>query len=705
MVHRAAAVLLMLLGVHYLIWRLGSTLNLAAPLAASLSLTVLGAELFLLANVFLQLAFSLWPSPRPATDTLAAASGSAASDRFGPGDDSPDPSRPADNAPSADAGAAVRVDVLVPSYGEPPALIERCLRGCLAMDYPRLTVWLLDDSGRLELAALCQRLGVRYLHRPERRHAKAGNLNHALAHCRGDLIAVFDADVVPLQGFLRDIVPMFADPRLGFVQTPQSAMNADPVIRNLRLERWLMPDDECFYRWIEPCREAVGAVVCAGTSFVMRREALDRVGGFDTSTPAEDLATGIRITAKGYRNRYLNRKLSAGLAPFTTTAMALQRCRWASGTVQVLRTSANPLTIPGLNPVQRLAYLEGILNWFNVLPQLGLVLLPLSLVLFGVAPILVNGEGVWRHAVPFYAAQLLLARWINRHSRTPLLAELYRWTLLVPLAGAVLFTLLGRPQPFRVTPKHHDGANRAAAPVKRVLLPLLLLLALQGIAALGLLAPVRGLHPQPLSTAAVALAWSWIGANSLLLTVAIRACWPRPGLAPEPWFALALPCRLSWVEGTSGTTGLQSVNADLRAISEAGVELRLRRPGRFASVEQLQLRIPGLPSLPLRLEAESQTGWLGRAGLPAGAGSEPLVGGRWEGLSPAQRERLHTFLYCRPGVWPERRAPLEPLAWLAVLGALIQGGRAETWFQRSLVQQAAAKSGAWDESAPGPGQG
>ena len=209
-----------------------------------------------------------------------------------------------------------------------------------------------------------------------------------------------------------------------------------------------------------------------------------------------------------------------------------------------------------------------------------------------------------------------------------------------------------------------------------------------------LLAPVRGLHPQPLSTAAVALAWSWIGANSLLLAVAIRACWPRPGLAPEPWFALALPCRLSWVETTSATAGSQTVNADLRAISEAGVELRLRGPGRLASVEQLQLRIPGLPSLPLRLEAISQTNWLGRAGLRAGSG--PLVGGYWEGLSPAQRERLHTFLYCRPGVWPERRAPLEPLAWLAVLGGLLKGGRAETWFQRSLIKQAAANGGAWD---------
>jgi hypothetical protein len=271
-----------------------------------------------------------------------------------------------------------------------------------------------------------------------------------------------------------------------------------------------------------------------------------------------------------------------------------------------------------------------------------------------------------------------------------LLAELYRWILLVPLAGAVLFTLLGRPQPFRVTPKHQDAADRAAGPAKRVLLPLLLLLTLQGIGALGLLSPGRGLHPQPLSTATLALAWSWIGANSLLLAVAIRACWPRPGLAPEPWFALALPCRLSWVAGTSAAADVQSVNADLLAISEAGAELRLRGPGRLPAEGRLLLRIPGLPPLPWRLGAEGRPGWR-RLGRRAGR----LVGGRWEGLSPAERERLHAFLYCRPGVWPDRHAPLEPLAWLAVLGGVFAGGRTETWFRRSLIQQAAAESGAW----------
>ena len=670
-----AVALLSLLAGHYLFWRLGSTLNLATPLAAVISLTALAAELMLLATSFLQLGFSLWPErPLP-----PAALQECEADRW----------------PS--------VDVLVPSYGEPPELIERCLRGCLALNDPhhthsdhnhsRHSVWLLDDSGRPELQALCERLGVRYLARQERRHAKAGNLNHALQHCTGELIAVFDADVVPLTSFLQRTVPLFADPAVGFVQTPQSYMNADPVMRNLRLERWLMPDEEGFYRWIEPSRDAVGAVVCAGTSFVMRRAALDAVGGFETGTPSEDLATGIRLTAAGYRNRFLPEKLSAGLAPFTAAAMARQRSRWASGTVQTLRTGANPLTIPGLNPLQRLAYLEGIAHWFNVLPQLLLVLMPLSLGVLGVAPIVVSGEGLLWHALPFYGAQLLLSRWLSGHARTGLLPELYRWIFLVPVAAAVAGTLLGRPQRFRVTPKALAGGRRIG-PAKRLVLPLLFLVSLQLVALFNLLTPALGQSLARLSSATLAVSLAWAGFNLLLLLLALRCCWDRPGLTETPWFALRLPCELLLPCELQLPCGLQPsasgagsgtpreptrvVSACVQAISEAGVELTL--PAATAqplpedtSAAALTLQMAPLPPLPVVVQAHRP----GRLGCS------------WGALSALEKEQLQAFLYRRPALWPVRRAPFEPLALLVVLGRLLIGCCPETWFRRSALPQQA----------------
>ena len=635
-----AVLLLTLLGTRYLGWRFSASLNLATPLSTGLSLLTLAAELVLLAGFFLQLWFTLLPE-RPAP--------------------------PAGPIPMP----APAVDVLVPSCGEPAELVERCLRGCLALDYPALTVWLLDDAGRPELEDLCDRLGCRYLARDDHLHAKAGNLNHGLGHCQGDLVAVFDADVVPLRPFLNRTVGLFTDPAVGFVQTPQSYMNADPVMRNLRLERWLLPDEESFYRWIQPTRQNLNAVVCAGTSFVMRRDALDRVGGFETATPSEDLATGIRITAAGYRNHYLSEKLSAGLAPFTAAAMARQRCRWGSGSLQTLRTGADPLRIPGLSPLQRLAYSEGILHWFSFPAQLVLLCTPLSLGLLGIAPILIGSEALVTVALPFFLCQLLLTRWLSGHARAAILPELYRWIFLLPICAAVVSTALGRPRRFRVTPKAVTGQG-PAGPDAGLLLPLLVLLGLQ-LLALGNLAPGRlpllagqgAALPVSAATLGVVVGWSLL--NGLLLLLAIRSCWDRPREDAVPWFALSLPLRLHHQGGM--------LPGRLQAISATGAELSLESEadGRVLAANgplSLEGLLPDLrlPLVPMALRADA-------------------LGGTWGPLTPLQRDQLEAMLYRREGLWPTLRAPFELRTLPLVLLRTLQRVGPDGWFRRSLIPQ------------------
>ena len=115
------------------------------------------------------------------------------------------------------------------------------------------------------------------------------------------------------------------------VQTPQSFYNPDPIARNLGLENVLTPDEEVFYRQIELIKDGAGSVVCSGTSFVVRRSALEKTGGFVTDSISEDYFTGIRLSAKGYRLIYLDEKLSAGLAAENIAAHLTQRLRWARG--------------------------------------------------------------------------------------------------------------------------------------------------------------------------------------------------------------------------------------------------------------------------------------------------------------------------------------------------------------------------------------
>ena len=231
---RSLILLISLLTLRYLHWRCTDSLNLDSGLSTVLSLLMLLAEGWLLVTGLLP----LWLAWRPFPDRRTQA---------------------ADLARQWTAGRwQPKVAILVPSYGEPLNVLERTLRGCRAQTYPHCSVWLLDDSGRDELRRLARRLGCHYRHRPQRSNAKAGNLNDGLRHIDAELVAVFDADFIPQTVFLERCIGFLQDPEVALVQTPQSFLNADPVMRNLGMERWLLPDEESFYRWIEPVRDGWG---------------------------------------------------------------------------------------------------------------------------------------------------------------------------------------------------------------------------------------------------------------------------------------------------------------------------------------------------------------------------------------------------------------------------------------------------------------
>lgn len=645
-----AAVCITVLGLRYIPWRISSTLHLDTPLSAALSVLLLLAEGLLLGHSLLMVGMSALGGSDGRQEVEAAAAQLEAHRLQAP-----------ERLPS--------VAVLIPTCGEPLEVILRCLRGVRALDYPNVAVWLLDDANRHELRECCSQMGIGYLARGDRSHAKAGNLNHGLRHVQADLIAVFDADVVPLIPFLRRTVGLFRDPSVGFVQTPQTYMGADPLMRNLRLERWLMADEESFYRWVEPTRQRLGAVVCAGTSFVMRRAALEAVGGFDTGTTSEDLATGLRLVAAGYRGLYVAEKLSAGMAPLTIGAMVIQRCRWASGTLQVLRTGANPLTIPGLNPLQRLAYMEGILHWLLVFPFLLLVPAPLLIAQANLAPLRLDADGLVGIAAPFYLSQLLLIRWLSAQSRSALMPELYRWVLAFPLAQTVWAVIRGRPTAFQVTPKGGGLAGGLGGNLP-LLMPLLVFLGIQLLAAVQLGGELveswfgrTSLSAGSSSLGALGLVWASL--NTLMILAGIRSCWDRPREDAIPWLAPQL-------EG-----GLQGQPVKVVAISERGCEVlsssSIPKDGR-----QLRLNHPLLAGepWPVRLVCLSPQG---RQRRLRAAGLE------WDGLSADQRDQLDAYLYRRPGLWPTTRAPLDLFALPMVGRRLVQRIAPEGWFGRSLL--------------------
>jgi cellulose synthase (UDP-forming) len=416
-------------------------------------------------------------------------------------------------------------------------------------------------------------------------------------------------------------------------------------------------------------RSAWDAVVCAGTSFLVRRAALEDVGGFVEPAISEDLVTGMVLASRGWRLRYLGEKLSAGLAAETMLDFVHQRQRWASGTLQALRLRQGPLRLRGLRWGQRLAYLEGALHWFNTVPRLLLLLMPLCIGLLGITPIQLTSAAVFSLLAPLWIALLLSTGWLNRGSRHALLADLPGWALAIPLAATVLASLWGRVQPFRITPKHREHGRGGIAPVLAA--PLLVLLGLNGLNLVWIL---RQLTAGAGSSAGDWLGLVWGGLTLLGLVVALRACQDPPAGDPTPWLALNLPATLQ----ARDAQGLpQRCSVRVHALSERGAVLVNPPPlGEGWTLDQLQLNGPGGPALPL-LPLES---------APAMASSHTLRWATSQGALPA-REAFIAWLYSRPQGWPERQAPPEWRALGALLARLIRPAWGHQPERLSLVPQ------------------
>ena len=631
---RSLILLISGLTFRYLQWRCTASLNLDSTLSTSLSGLLLLAESWLLITGLLP----LWLAWR----------------RF------PDRRQEANRRHQAWQASDWRphVDILVPTYGEPLAVLQRSLLGCTQQSYPHTTVWVLDDGGREEVKQLARSLGCRYQRRPERRHAKAGNLNAGLRRCHGELVAVFDADFIPQHRFLERSIGFLLEPDVALLQTPQSFINADPVMRNLRLESWLLPDEESFYRWIEPVRDGWGAVVCAGTAFVVRRHALDQVGGFVEAALSEDYVTGIALREQGWKLLYLQQKLSAGLAAESMADFVRQRQRWANGTLQSLRLPQGPLQARGLSLGQRLAYLEGVVHWLNNLPRLVLMLMPLSYGLLGITPILLDQRAIIELMLPLWGTVLLSIGWLNRHSRSALLTELTSWVLTVPLVVTLISHVLGSSMGFRVTPKHRHRSRGGWAWF--LALPLILLSLLNLTNLLGLIQQLILQGWDELGPLQLGLVWAVL--NLLGTMVALRACWDPPQSDPSPWLSLDHAAELT-------DAGGHRHPCRITAISESGVELAFATalPPLVASSQlHWTAAVPPLPVVVLKTKPH-------RVAL------------RWGELNQRQQHSLIRWLFCSDGIWPDRRPRREVLGLLMLLKRLLLGGSTPGAFNRSVV--------------------
>ncbi|WP_219064067.1 UDP-forming cellulose synthase catalytic subunit [Pseudomonas sp. UMAB-08] len=366
-------VLSMIVSCRYLWWRYTATLNWDYPLEFSLGVLLLVAETFSWLVLLLGYIQTCWPLERPPAQL-------------------PDDTR-----------LWPTVDLLIPTYNEDISIVRCTVYAALGIDWPhdKLRISILDDGKREEFRLFAEQVGVNYITRSNNLHAKAGNLNYALTQLDGELVAIFDCDHVPVRSFLQVTVGWFLrDSKLALVQTPHHFLSPDPFERNLGTFRLRPNEGELFYGLVQDGNDMWNAAFFCGSCAVLRRVAVDDIGGFAVETVTEDAHTALRLHRRGWNSAYVRIPQAAGLATESLSAHIGQRIRWARGMAQIFRVD-NPILGKGLSIFQRICYANAMLHFLSGLPRLVFLTAPLAFLLI--------------HAYIIYAPALMIVLYVLPH--------------------------------------------------------------------------------------------------------------------------------------------------------------------------------------------------------------------------------------------------------------------------------------------------
>ena len=541
------------------------------------------------------------------------------------------------------------VDLLIPTYNEPLSVVRFTALAAMNIDWPadKLNVYILDDGRRDEFRAFAEEAGIGYMTRDDNRHAKAGNINHALERLDSPYVAVFDCDHVPTRSFLQLTMGWFVrDQKLAMLQTPHHFYSPDPFERNLDQFRTIPNEDELFYGVVQDGNDFWNATCFCGSCAVLRRSALNEAGGVSVGTVTEDAHTSLRMQMRGWNTAYINIPQAAGLATERLSGHVKQRIRWARGMVQILRIE-NPLFATGLKPAQRLCYFNAMSHFLFALPRLIFLTAPLIYLIFGMT----NIPGFWAVIVAYALPHLVLSNLTNSRiqgeHRQSFWNEIYETVLAPYIFLPTLLALINpRMGSFNVTAK--GGVVNREFFDARIARPFLLLLAFNFF---GLLCAVARLFQFPTYDVPEWLAfvnWPasiydgshpgtiwvnvlWTLFNLTILGVATAVAWESQQRRQSVRLAMAVPSDVILPDGSM----IQGITSDL---SSGGVRTRVDQAVKAEVGDVIKFIFPVLD---------------GTATLPATVvgidGSE--LRAQFKPLSLQEDEALTMLLYSRADAW------------------------------------------------------
>ena len=407
------------------------------------------------------------------------------------------------------------VAILIPARHEPRQVIAYTLLTCSNIAYPNKNVYLLDDSSiesfKQEARELANTYGVEIFSRADNRGAKAGLINDFLRTVNAKYIAIFDADQNPMPEFLNKVIPFLeADDKLAFVQTPQFYTNTwvSPVANVSNVQQAV------FFEYVCEGKSRHESMFCCGTNVVIRRTALDDVGGFEEDTVTEDFATSLKMHRKHWKSIYYNKAYTFGMAPEDLGSYFKQQSRWAMGSFQLLRKLVVLFVtnIKALRPIQWFEYALSSSYYLMGLADFFLIAGPIMYIFFNIPTFFMAPEVYILTFVPYFLLSFLIyySSMGRKHysAKNIIKVQMLSMMTMPVYVWAFVQVLFNIKKGFQITAK--GGGRRV--PWNSLWIQFILL----GLQVSALTWGTYRLYEEP--TLAVAMNLAWIGLHALMFS-------------------------------------------------------------------------------------------------------------------------------------------------------------------------------------------
>ncbi len=227
------------------------------------------------------------------------------------------------------------VSVLIPAHNE-EGVITSTVENILGMDYDNFEIIVIDDRSSDRTPIVIKQLEEKYpkVHALIRPHdaypGKSAVLNDAFKLAKGEAVLIFDADATVESDFLKKLLPELEPSDVGAVQ-------ARKVIRN-KDENFLTRCQNNEYTFdcnIQAGRDSVkGAVELRGNGELIKRAALEDIGGWNNDTITDDLDMSTRLHIKGWDVRFCVDAVVYEEGVIYLIPLYRQRRRWLEGSIR-----------------------------------------------------------------------------------------------------------------------------------------------------------------------------------------------------------------------------------------------------------------------------------------------------------------------------------------------------------------------------------